>query len=142
MLDLCDIGYSANGVLLINYFLSCVIIMRKYRQYNRILLFIALGAYAINKYIFSHIIYVTFMRNHFNDCMAGVVLVSILNELHIFWLKKKCSAMNAMRVVFMAALFWEYITPLYLTKSVGDIKDVVAYLAGGVCVVLILKIFD
>ncbi len=92
--------------------------------------------------ILSHIIYVTFMRNHFNDCMAGIVLVSVLNELHIFWLKKMCSAMKAMQVVFVAALFWEYITPLYLSKSVSDIRDIVAYMTGGGLGILVLKIIE
>ena len=39
-------------------------------------------------------------------------------------------------------LFWEVVTPLYLLRSVGDLRDVLAVWLGGVALLSLWRVWD
>lgn len=96
--------------------------------------------YLINKLYISQIYANSFMNNHFNDCMAGIVLSAALNDLSAFWFKNILPVKWNVFITIIASVFWEYVTPIYLETSVKDIKDVVAYIVGCIVYLLIMKV--
>ena len=73
------------------------------------------------------------------DVLAGAWILCFLN-LILVWSGRKpvYSIAPAMLFVLGCGIFWEYVTPLYLSRSVGDPLDITAYLAGG-CVYLSIE---
>lgn len=73
------------------------------------------------------------------DVLAGAWILCFLN-LVLVWSGRKPvhSIAPAMLFVLGCGIFWEYVTPLYLSRSVGDPVDIAAYLAGG-CAYLIYE---
>lgn len=69
---------------------------------------------------------------HGADILAGALILCILDAvlivfgrrpLRVFW--------KATLFLLVCGVFWEGITPLYLHRSVGDFKDLIAYWVGG-----------
>lgn len=69
---------------------------------------------------------------HGADILAGALILCILNAaltasgrapLGTFW--------KVTLFLLACGVFWEGITPLYLHRSVGDFKDLIAYWIGG-----------
>ena len=74
----------------------------------------------------------------FADFLAGGMMVLIL------WAALRLSRRNPPRpwhclaLALACGLFWECVTPLYLPRSVGDPRDVLAVLLGSGCILPIL----
>ena len=98
--------------------------------------------YLINKYYLRMVFYYPFFRFYFNDVLAGIVILAYSNivislsnvKFNLYSLK------NIIVFNLVIGLFWEYVTPLYYSKSTGDPLDVVAYVVGGIVYYLIIKI--
>ena len=82
------------------------------------------------------------IQNHLNDVLAGVLLLCYINALSIVSNQPKLIVTRLSTVALItlsSGLFWEYITPIYLSKSVSDPLDVIAYIAGGVLYWILTK---
>lgn len=65
------------------------------------------------------------------DVLAGAWIMCFLNLLLVWSGRNPIrSFAAALLFVFGCGIFWEYITPLYLSRSVGDPVDFAAYLIG------------
>lgn len=81
------------------------------------------------------------MQGYFNDILAGVVLLALVNILlWLFRLPGLKKLLPCLALCLACGLFWEFVTPLYLPRSVSDIWDIAAYMAGGGIWWLIYKI--
>ena len=80
-----------------------------------------------------------FFSGHGADVLAGAWILCFLN-LVLVWSGRRpvCRLTWAMLFVLGCGIFWEYITPLYLSRAVSDPADVAAYLVGG-CVYLLFE---
>lgn len=118
-------------------------------NYNVILLNIIVGLtslllYLLNKYYLRIVLYYPFFRFYFNDVLAGIVILAYSNIV-ISLSKVKFNLVSFKNIVIfnlLIGLFWEYVTPLYYSKSTGDPLDVVAYVLGGIVYYFIIKIFN
>ena len=73
------------------------------------------------------------------DFLAGALMLCILNILLMAANRPPlCRGRTAALFLFGCGLFWEVITPLYLSRSVGDPLDVLACWLGG----MMLYIWD
>ena len=73
------------------------------------------------------------------DVLAGAWILCFLNLILVWSGRKPVHRIApAMLFVLGCGIFWEYVTPLYLSRSVGDPLDIAAYLAG-CCVYLIFE---
>lgn len=88
---------------------------RVWIKFEVILLFTALSIYAINK----------------------IFLIQL--TLMWFWLKRPIKDSENILLIYVAGSYWEFIAPLYIAAAVTDLYDIVAYLAGGIIVILLRK---
>lgn len=73
-----------------------------------------------------------FLSGYGADMLAGAWILCFLNLLLVWSGRKTLKPVPAVLFVLGCGVFWEYITPLYLARSVSDPLDVAAYLAGGI----------
>lgn len=73
------------------------------------------------------------------DILAGAWILCFLNML-LAWSGRGTirRMMPAFLFVFGCGIFWEYITPLYLSRAVSDPLDIAAYLLGG-CIYTVIE---
>lgn len=101
------------------------------------------AAYLVNRFFLipvSHGALHQLLAWHGADALAGGLMLCILNLLLIY------SGRVPLRRVFPATafllscgLFWEWITPLYLARSVPDPRDILAVWLGGITTLLLLR---
>ncbi|MDS9470714.1 hypothetical protein [Sporosarcina pasteurii] len=97
---------------------------------------LAFVLYIVNKTFFTKRYDWTFAHYYLNDVLAGILIVAIVNVLAVLSHQRRLLLISLIRIlVFTLAcgLFWEYVTPLYVTYSVWDPFDVLAYMFGGFC---------
>ena len=101
----------------------------------------ALGIYALNVGFLQRVgLGGDLLRNHGNDLLAPLVLLSFANLLSQSIVQKRpfirLSAILAL--VAASGLWWELVTPMYW-QSTGDPRDFVSYLLGGFAYFLIQR---
>lgn len=74
------------------------------------------------------------LSGHFADFLAGGMMVVILLATLRLSGRKSPKPLCALAFSLACGLFWEYITPLYLPRSVGDPWDILAAVLGGGCI--------
>lgn len=79
------------------------------------------------------------MQCYFNDILAGILLNAIA---HIMLTKRsfKYTPYRGLCLTLTAGIFWEYIAPLFNSRSVSDPLDIIAYLTGFIILTIINKI--
>ncbi|MCZ2257801.1 hypothetical protein [Sporosarcina sp. G11-34] len=90
--------------------------------------------YIVNRLYLKNVLGWSFIQNHFNDVLAGMLIVAVVNVLAMLGDQRKLLLIRFMRILlftFVCGLFWEYVTPLYVSYSVSDRFDVLAYMTGG-----------
>jgi len=81
-----------------------------------------------------------FFTGYFNDILAGCVLMAATNLLlALAGLRPMAKLWHCLALTVSAGLFWEYVTPLYLSRSVSDPLDIAAYAAGGIIWYIVFK---
>lgn len=108
-------------------------------RFEVILLFTALSIYAINKIFLKQLTDHWFIQCYLNDIMAGICLSTVSQLLMWFWLKRPIKDAENILLIYVAGSYWEFIAPLYIAAAVTDLYDLVAYLAGGIIVILLRK---
>lgn len=74
----------------------------------------------------------------FADFLAGgMMIVLLFAALHLAH-RKPPRPWHCLALALVCGLFWEYITPLYLPRSVSDPWDILAALLGGMGILPIL----
>ena len=80
-----------------------------------------------------------FFASYGADILAGAWILCFLNLL-LAWSGRRTTRrmMPTVLFVFGCGIFWEYITPLYLSRAVSDPLDIAAYLLGG-CIYMVIE---
>ena len=78
---------------------------------------------------------------HFADFLAGGLMLCVLDcALELSGRPPVRQAASALGFSFLCGTFWELVTPLYLPRSVGDWRDVLAVCLGGLTMFFMLNI--
>ena len=78
---------------------------------------------------------------HFADFLAGGLMLCVLNcALELSGHSPVRRAASALGFTLLCGTFWELVTPLYLPRSVGDWRDVLAVCLGGLTMFFMLNI--
>ena len=102
----------------------------------------ALLLYILNKFYLRDLLNWSFGKYYLNDVLAGLLIVGIVNILSIYGNQRRLLLIRLPRILvftFLCGVFWEYITPLYLHYSISDPFDVVAYMFGGFCYWIVIR---
>lgn len=95
-----------------------------------------LGLYLLNRLVLlpraSGLLH-RLLSGHFADFLAGGMMLVILFAALRLSGRKPPKVLPALGFLLACGLFWECVTPLYLPRSVGDPRDVLAVLLGGGC---------
>ncbi|MBR4992123.1 MAG: hypothetical protein IKY86_03930 [Clostridia bacterium] len=81
------------------------------------------------------------LSGYFADFLAGGMMLVILFAALRLSGRKPPKVLPCLALLLACGLFWECVTPLYLPRSVGDPRDILAVLLGGSCVLPILYDF-
>ncbi|GGM41924.1 hypothetical protein GCM10011351_30020 [Paraliobacillus quinghaiensis] len=95
---------------------------------------VTLSLYTFNKLYLSNHVFIRLINYYFNDILGGVLIVSYTNMVSILLHQYKLVLLKVPNIILFTlavGLFWEYVTPLYYTKSITDLYDVLAYITGG-----------
>lgn len=80
-----------------------------------------------------------FMQCYFNDILAGILL-NAFAQIMLTNKDFKYTPYRGLCLTIVAGIFWEYIAPLFNSRSVSDPLDIIAYLAGFIILTIINKI--
>lgn len=106
--------------------------------------FISIGICLINRKvsIYTSGVIHWFLTCYFNDIIGTIAFsaycdiisdnTNLKYQINRFWKMEL--------LLLFCGLFWEYITPLFRTDTVGDVLDIVAYLLGGALYWLMKKL--
>lgn len=79
---------------------------------------------------------------YFDDFLAGGVILCVLNVLlRAAGLPAAERPLPVSAFLLTCGLFWEYVTPLYLPRSVSDPLDILAVWLGGMGMLLCLRLW-
>lgn len=82
-----------------------------------------------------------FFAWYFHDILAGAMILSLANLLlSAGRLPPLTKVLPAAAFLLGCGLFWEYVSPLLISGSVSDPLDLLAYLAGGLVVLPLLRL--
>ena len=74
---------------------------------------------------------------HGADVLAGALMLCVLNAALVAANRRPLRHFGwASLFLLGCGLFWEVVTPLYLPRSVGDPRDLLAYWLGGALILL------
>ena len=73
------------------------------------------------------------LSGYFADALAGGMMMVILFAALRLAGYKPPRAVSCLLLALACGLFWEYVTPLYLPRSVSDPRDILAVLLGACC---------
>lgn len=77
---------------------------------------------------------------HFADFLAGGLMLCVLDcALELSGRTPLRRAASALGFTLLCSAFWELVTPLYLPRSVGDWRDVIAVCLGGLAMFYMLS---
>lgn len=79
------------------------------------------------------------MQCYFNDILAGILLNAIA-QIMLTNKGFKYTPYRGLCLTLVAGIFWEYVAPLFNSKSVSDSLDIIAYLTGFLILTIINKI--
>ena len=103
----------------------------------------ALLLYIVNRLYLKGVMDWLFIQHYFNDVLAGMVIVAFVNILAVLGNQRRLLLIHIFRILlftFFCGVFWEYVTPLYLSYSVADPFDVLAYMTGGMLYWAVIRI--
>ena len=101
---------------------------------NIVIFFTSTLVYFLNQFLLKKldIIYLsTFFNCYLNDVLAQILILSYSNILLKIINKSVSKLIHIFVFVLACGVVWEFIAPLYKSKSTCDWFDFLAYLAGG-----------
>lgn len=93
------------------------------------------------KYNYSNVYVNWFMTCYFNDIVGSIAFIAYCNILFEYKLYNHLKLNQIIVLLFFCGLFWEYIAPIFISYSVSDPFDIIAYMLGGCIYWLLMKIF-
>lgn len=106
---------------------------------HRLICMVVAALYAINRFILLPAGTPSWYAWHANDVLGGLLFISIVNgALSHSPLPPLRGVLPVTGLMLLCGVFWEYITPLYLPRSVSDPWDLLAYWLGGMAYLFIL----
>ena len=116
-------------------------ILKKYREafigspritrLNIRMLVLGILLFFINELFLKKVFSWGWLHFYFNDLLAGIVFIAYCNLVFLPEYPLGIGILKGMELIIMAGIFWEFITPLYLSRSVSDVYDLLAYCIGG-----------
>ena len=89
------------------------------------------GLYLLNRFLLVPLTSCRLLAWHGADFLAGGLMLCLLNGLLCLTRRRPVErALPASLFLLACGLFWEVVTPLYLLRSVGDLRDVLAVWLG------------
>lgn len=101
------------------------------------------GLYLLNRFLLVPLTGWRLLAWHGADFLAGGLMLCLLNGLLALSRRRPVERfLPASLFLLGCGLFWEVLTPLYLPRSVGDPRDVVAVWLGGVALLALWRWLD
>lgn len=82
-------------------------------------------------YIITENFFHWFMTCYFNDIIGAVAYSAYCDIAFSFFGKSLNKLYKLGIILFFSGLFWEYVTPVFRSDTVGDFFDIFAYMLGG-----------
>ena len=101
-----------------------------------------MGLYALNRFLLlphTEGLLHRVLSCWFADFLAGAMMVLVLSAALRLSGRKPPAPLPVLGFALLCGLFWEYVTPLYLPRSVSDPWDVLAVCLGGLCCLPLIK---
>lgn len=99
------------------------------------IIIISMSIYVVNRLTkdYNNIPYIGYLcKCYLNDFLGGVVFIAYVNVLLAkFNYPKIQRGLHMGLLMLLCGIFWEYVCPLFLSYSVSDFYDVIAYILGG-----------
>ena len=101
-----------------------------------------MGLYLLNRFLLSPLTGSRLLAWHFADFLAGALMLCVLNGLlEGFGRRPVRRVWAASAFTLGCGLFWELVTPLYLPRSVGDSRDILAVWLGAMAMLGVWQFF-
>ena len=101
------------------------------------------GLYVLNRFVLVPATGWRLLAWHGADFLAGGLMLCFLNGLLLLARRRPVGRVLPATLFLLAySLFWEVATPLYLPRSVGDPRDVLAVWLGGMCLLALWRTRD
>lgn len=95
------------------------------------MIILGLLLFGVNEVCLKTIVSWSWIHFYFNDLLAGMVFMAYCNLVFLPDDPRGLGIRRGMVLIAAAGVFWEFITPLYLSRSVSDVHDLLAYGIGG-----------
>lgn len=100
-------------------------------QLDARMVMLGLLLFGVNEVCLKKMVSWNWIHFYFNDLLAGVVFMAYCNLVFLPDDPRGLGIRRGMVLIAAAGVFWEFITPLYLSRSVSDVHDLLAYCIGG-----------
>ena len=101
------------------------------------------GLYLLNRFLLAPLTGWHLLAWHGADALAGGLMLCLLNGLLALSGRRPVERfLPASAFLLACGLFWEAVTPLYLPRSVGDPRDVLAVWLGGMVLLALWRALD
>lgn len=101
------------------------------------------GLYLLNRFLLIPLTGWRLLAWHGADFLAGGLMLCFLNGLLLLARRRPVERfLPASLFLLGCGLFWEIVTPLYLPRSVGDPRDVLAVWLGGLALLALWRRLD
>ena len=100
-----------------------------------------MSLYLLNRFLLiphTHGLLHRLLSGYFADFLAGAMMVLLLFAACRLANKPRPTPLLCLGLALACGLFWEYVTPLYLPRSVSDPWDILAVLLGGAGILPVL----
>lgn len=99
-----------------------------------------MAAYALNRFVFIPLTGWWVLRCYGADALAGAMMLCVLNGALSAAGREPIRGIVPVSVFLLGCgAFWEYVTPLYLARSVSDPWDMAAVWLGGMGMLFVLR---
>ena len=103
----------------------------------------AAGLYLLNRFLLVPLTGSRLLAWHGADLLAGGLMLCLLNGLLLLARRRPVERIFPASLFLLGCgLFWEIVTPLYLSRSVGDPWDVLAVWLGGLALLALRRQLD
>ena len=112
------------------------------RKKDLIIIGITIILYIVNQVIKAKIsieLIRWFLLCYFNDTIGGITFTAYCNIVFSIYNRKMVRLWQIELLLFIAGLFWKYVTLVFRTYTVSDAWDIVAYMMGGLIYWLITR---
>ena len=101
------------------------------------------GLYLLNRFLLVPLTGWRLPAWHGADFLAGGLMLCFLNGLLLLARRRPVERIFPASLFLLGCgLFWEIVTPLYLSRSVGDPRDVLAVWLGGLALLVLWRRLD